>query len=333
VLMALVVASIFTTVDAQRQSNTEANMRTVMQTLTKHWKFVVDQASKESPSLAAKILAGGSIAANGDDANLQRAQIIWIKLRLMEAFPMTYAEINDPSAGGVARVYQNTPFPPNVPWIPVDAGRRYMGTYQRVSKLKSAANDPLTEPSACLLMSLSIARGGNKLEADTLGPSIIRDTDSDGIPEIADNWGRALAFFRFPAGNLANPGGNDELQRQAPNYNKPYPPSPQSYDPLDASGKLLSVNWFNKQLIPPPQPLTTCGDFFNLMFHPLNPDPNPPNSLKYPYNPRNYYIVPVLVSAGRDGQFGLDNFMCVLTPQPDYDNVYSFRLRLGARGD
>src|SRR5438046_5796400 len=97
VLMGLIVAGIFTTVDAQRRSNTEAAMRTVMQTLNKHWKFVVDQASKESPSLAAKILAGGSIAANGDDANLQRAQAIWIKLRLMEAFPVCYAEVYDPA--------------------------------------------------------------------------------------------------------------------------------------------------------------------------------------------------------------------------------------------
>src|SRR5947209_1365248 len=92
VLMGLVVAGIFTTVESQRQSNTEAAMRTVMQTLDKHWKFVIDQAKKESPSLAAKILAGGTVAANGDDANLQRAQAIWIKLRLMEAFPVRSEE-------------------------------------------------------------------------------------------------------------------------------------------------------------------------------------------------------------------------------------------------
>src|SRR5262245_2435066 len=119
-LMGLIVAGIFTTVESQRQSNTEVAMRTAMQTLDKHWKFVVDQASKESPSAAAKVLAGGT-PPFGDDANLQRAQAIWIKLRLMEAFPVCYAEINDPSAGGVPRVYQNTPFPPNTPWIPMDA--------------------------------------------------------------------------------------------------------------------------------------------------------------------------------------------------------------------
>ena len=138
-----------------------------------------------------------------------------------------------------------------------------------------------------------------------------------------------------PNCDLANPAGNPDLQQLAPNYAKSG-----SLDPLDPSSTLLRVNWFNKVLVPPPAKFSTCGDFFNLMFHPLNPDPNPPNSVgsppqgvKYPYNPRNYYIVPVLVSAGRDGQFGVDNFMALVTPQLDYDNVYSFRLRLGARGD
>ena len=47
-------------------------------------------------------------------------------------------------------------------------------------------------------------------------------------------------------------------------------------------------------------------------------------------------------SAGEASKFGLDqldaplplpNTMNVSTPQSDYDNIYSFRLRLGARGD
>src|SRR5262245_2093028 len=108
VLMALTVAGVFVAGEGQRQANTEAAMRSVHKTLTNHWNAIIADAKKESPSNAAMFLAGGDV---------ERAKVIWTKLRLMEAFPQTYAEITNPV------IYQVPPTPPfpagwTEPYIP-----------------------------------------------------------------------------------------------------------------------------------------------------------------------------------------------------------------------
>jgi hypothetical protein len=252
----------------------------------------------------------------------------------MEAFPVSFAEIGDPTNPDAPLVYQ----PLGQIGALIPKGRRhYMATYQRILQGKTTASTdytgPSTESSACLLMALSVSRKGSKLEPDVLGSSTIRDTDGDGLLEIVDGWGTALAFFRFPAANWTDPTIN-ALQQSFLEMQRTFAPAG-SADELDPFATLLNPTW---QL--------SYKDVYTQLFWSgtagLDPLPasNPGKS-----GAAGLYMVPVLVSAGPDGQFGLDfldarnatpNTMSVASatsaPQ-DYDNIYSFRLAFGKRGD
>src|SRR5436309_11522723 len=99
ILMGLTAAGTFQVIEGQRGANTQSSMQTVLKTLRQHWDYVVSAAKRETPSPAAYALAGG---------DGPRAQVIWIKLRLMEAFPISYAEISTPPCyqpyGGSQRI-------------------------------------------------------------------------------------------------------------------------------------------------------------------------------------------------------------------------------------
>src|SRR5262249_53078660 len=183
--------------NGQRQRNTEATMSSVMRTLAQHWSQVISDAKKETPSDVVKQLAGYGTPYYDSD----RAQTLWVKVRLMEAFPVSFAEIGDPSDPDSPLVYKTGLIP--------KGRRQYLPFYQRELLNKTAIssdyNGPSTESSACLLMALTKSRKGSTLAPDVLGSSTIRDSDGDGVPEIVDGWGTALAFFRFPAANWTDP--------------------------------------------------------------------------------------------------------------------------------
>jgi hypothetical protein len=44
-------------------------------------------------------------------------------------------------------------------------------------------------------------------------------------------------------------------------------------------------------------------------------------------------MLPTVASAGRDGKLGLNQNMSIATATDEADNIYSYRLRIGARGD
>jgi prepilin-type N-terminal cleavage/methylation domain-containing protein len=54
--------------------------------------------------------------------------------------------------------------------------------------------------SECLYLILSTMRDGDKSALDYFDSTEIGDTDGDGMPEILDGWGTAIAFIRWPAG-------------------------------------------------------------------------------------------------------------------------------------
>jgi len=284
VLLALTVAGVFTANEGQRQANTEAAMRAVHKTLTGHWNAIIADAKNEVPSASAFALAGGN-------NEIERAKVIWVKLRLIEAFPTKYDDINNPLVYQLPALAGATE-----PYIP-SGQRKNIASYQRALNGRVKANDPLTESSACLVLALSQNRGGFKLDVDGLGAATVKDTDGDGMMEIADGWMTALAFFRFPTGN--------------PEMNQFGPPQG-SLDPLDPKGTLLHSGWLASPL----------KAEFKRVIHPI-------------VGPRSAYIAPVLVSAARNQKFGLDNTMAINPPgnADEQDNIYSFRLRLGARGD
>jgi Tfp pilus assembly protein PilE len=281
-LVGLTGTGYFYWVGSQQRSNSEGTLRTVSNTLAKHWTFVVEEAKKETPSAAVLQLAGGDTS---------RAQVLWIKARLVEAFPMSYAEIN------ACPMYANIPVI-NAPAIPANM-HRYNATYVGALGGKTS-NDPTTEAAACVLVALSVNRGGNKLPTDTMGPAIL-DTDNDGMPEVVDGWRTAIGFYRFAWNNAA-------LQ------NPPVFPyvagSKQAKfaDREDPSGTLLNPTWYAGAT------RTVAETYFGYQI-----SPNSGTSANY--------VLPVLVSAGTNKKLGLNNDLSVSAASDEADNLYSFNLK------
>src|SRR5207249_5802653 len=90
VLVTLAAAGAYRLINSQRAARTEDALRTINKALEQQWKTVVQEANKDfdqlGPSEAVLDLAGG---------NRDIARILWIKFRLAEAFPQTYAAIQD----------------------------------------------------------------------------------------------------------------------------------------------------------------------------------------------------------------------------------------------
>jgi prepilin-type N-terminal cleavage/methylation domain-containing protein len=341
VLAALALGVSMNVIQSQHQANSETAIRTLMQTVEQHWNDVVAQAGKEKPSMAAMMLA---------DNDLKRAKAIHTKFRLMEAFPATFREVQQPcyvnNASGAAvqttlpLVYvpptylqggvltPNKDWPGGNPifpngWALVSGGqpmldknnRRYMSTFTKKVTSTSSGTPNADEASALLFISLSMKKdGAHPLDADTLGKSYVKDRAVQGgqYPCLVDSWGNSLWFFRFPTGNA------DSLDSLAAKTQT----SATGHDRLDPNKRLQDLNWFNKPTPPPPNNVTTYGAIYEALVHPL---PRNANGVIV-----NRYMIPVLVSAGRNGQFGLNGDFSVSTNAQQTDNLYSFRLLLGA---
>src|ERR1019366_1260604 len=282
----------------------------------------------------------------GDPA---RAKVLWIKFRLMEAFPQTYAEIGTTTLPGLKTtpwVYWDSVN--NVSYIP-SGQQRYIAGYQKLLGNAVSVN-PLTESGACLRIALSVPRNGVSLSEDTLKYAIL-DTDGDGITELTDSFEnpkQALAFFRFawnyqtPSFSIQNNLNPAAASKKAGKVSR----SATFADPVDTEGSLITnVSWMF--IMPPgaPQPYTTPTlqrALFESQFHPVtNPYPLPPKTAP-PYTA--CFNLPVIVSAGsridpktNTRPFALDvdakgHFLpemsidaAVATPFEN-DNIYSFQL-------
>lgn len=277
VLTALAATGTIEVIATQRQANTEAMIRVVDKTLQQHWQHVVTEAKKESPSTAVTSLAGG---------DTERARVIWIKLRLLEAFPQSYAEIqaNPLYAGG---------------WIPADR-RKYIASYKPGLNGLSSAPKPATESAACLLLALTVARSGaTSLQADVLASSVA-DTDGDGVNELVDGWRQPLTFRRFFH--------SQELQNLNPNTKGR---AATFCDPQDPNGSLMDKTWYGS---------AQRGTYEGLCGYQIS-------SL---VAGRANLVLPVVFSTGRD--YG-DPAALPPSPNNPDDDIFSFRLKLDARGN
>jgi type II secretory pathway pseudopilin PulG len=320
-LVSLTAGAFVLVINRQHSSNTETILKLLATALDQHYRAVIDQAKKEKIPNDVITLAGG---------DYQRAQVIWIKLRLKQEFPMTFAELSAPWG------------PPN-PYIgyndlpPIKA---YVEALQQagVQFAPSGIVDPSLSPqacesAACLLIALQKNRRGVNFDMDQIGSGYVVDgiyaNPAGGqttVKMLVDGWGNPLAFYRWPTACL-------ELN---PSPSPSQPATTGFNDPEDPLGLLSSPAWV---LDPAP---TLKGYWFQQICHALYANTSG--------NPYAYKVLPTIVSAGADGNLGIP---APPAPQPpvqpypgltpngmdtsqpaSFDNIYSYRLiSLGARGD
>jgi prepilin-type N-terminal cleavage/methylation domain-containing protein len=88
ILAALGTWGVFAMIGTQQRRNTENTMVVIKKMLDNRWAEVMREADGEEPSQFVMAMAGNDLA---------RAKVIWRKVRLAEAFPTTYAEIQNPT--------------------------------------------------------------------------------------------------------------------------------------------------------------------------------------------------------------------------------------------
>lgn len=332
IIVTLAASATMQVITRQKAANTEATIQKVNDALKARWRAVVDQAKEEFPSRIPDNILQGLLAMASDPTNpggdMARARVIWIKLRLKQAFPMNFMEALNPTPGTIRPSY--VALPP----APAFAG----------ALRASDAKDPpqYFESSVCLLLALARAsRGVTSFDEDRLAASEKADSGVNGLKMIVDGWGRPLTFYRWPM--------PDELKAANPNKTGAYG------DPLDTEGLLMAPGWNNPQAYAKQQGVWA----FEKLLHPVRAG----------NKPASYYTVPVVASAGstigskQPGQpypyLNVYDFMGLPQPPQEsqpvaglptalrhdpmqlasptsdaaFDNLYSFRMRLGARGD
>lgn len=230
VLASLTTAAVIAVVGRQKVNNTTNTIKVVNAVLQKHWQYVIDEAKQD---IANGLVSPAVTNMAQPDSTGERAQVLWIKFRLMEAFPQSYAEIG--TAAAPPWFYQADPFG-NGPYIP-PAQQKNIAAYQKnlaSPPYVAASNSATTQSAACLLMALSVNRKGVMLTQDQIGFAVA-DTDGDGVKELVDAWTKPLVFVRFDtsagvqAVNPAASGGKNATFA----------------DPIDQDGTLINAPWYS----------------------------------------------------------------------------------------
>ena len=308
-LSSLAAWGVFAMIGNTQRNTTNATMRVVNKMLQDRWTAVIADSRKEPASPAVVNLAGGAVL----DPTGERAKVIWTKVRLVEAFPVLYAEVAAANAGSVVNLY-----------IPANRRKPYFAKYQQALSGLTAGTPG--ESSACLLLALKTLYPDGVAIDDQIKYAVANN-DGDGaslvpvpntIPTLVDGWQKPMAFFRFPFGGAADPG----LQLANPGKNTVN--GAKFADPIDTGGTLLNPKWYTSATTVPPAALTLKTTYESL-FHVIGPPAVPTPAAAY-------YVAPVIVSGGKDNaiQLGLV-VMNILPNLPSGagagDNIYSFNLR------
>jgi prepilin-type N-terminal cleavage/methylation domain-containing protein len=209
VLTALAAGAYFRVIGAQQAARTEDGIRKIEKNMRDQWNKVKTDADKEFDSLdPTSSLQAVYALANND---IERARVLWRILRITEAFPQSYDEINNAvnppdlktnNATIYGFSYQGPARPTSTYWywIPPDR-RNYLRTFAaRINNPSAGQNQLATQSAACLYLTLTQTnRGGNLQLKEEHLPANIADSDLDGVKEFVDNFAnKPLTFIRFP---------------------------------------------------------------------------------------------------------------------------------------
>lgn len=332
IIVSLTAAAAIQVLAYQRSANTQATVKVVGTFLERQWSAVRDQASDDAK--AGKIPASVYAIAGGDTA---RAKVIWTILRFRQQFPMNYSEALTPWQLPVQLQVSNPIKPQDLPSVYAsDLSSAGISSGSGTASFDASPPGWPAESSVMLWLALRKSRGGNQMNDDSLPSSALIEVPV-GLRAIVDAWGKPLVFYRHPK-PLDN-GPAAELNASSASADKI------KRDPLDPTGTLIDPVWNSWANYSSQQ-----GVFwFEQFCYPVH------TGTGAQYKPSAAYSMPTIVSAGRDGVLGLVQQPYVL-PQlnlnlgnspllPDLmsvdtnnstawtDNIYSFRLRQGARGD
>jgi prepilin-type N-terminal cleavage/methylation domain-containing protein len=275
-LVALTASAVLKFVEVQQTSNTQSTLDRVQSQLARAWSKVKDDAYFKSPMTEPAYIPGtippqlagmtvkdwiaanlASNANNPNDPNVaERARVIYVKLRLRQAFPMNFNEALYPA-----------PLPQLQGYVTYLTSLGITGS--------STATAPI-ESSACLLMALQRGVSGagiNPSELTAGGAAGNYATNLGNLPYLADAWGRPIFFTRVPAGNLyLNPIVPQSYTNNIPTpwWNPPGQAicysQPGANDPLDPQGYLQTGGWAS---FPNGQPTPQAQLFTQLTLQPL----------------------------------------------------------------
>jgi prepilin-type N-terminal cleavage/methylation domain-containing protein len=286
VLAALAASAVIAVMGRQQGRNTESTIKTVNKLLQARWSSIIAEARKETPSDAVVALAG---------MDSERAKVIWVKVRLAEAFPIAYKEMDPNDATTIVNKYIIAPGAKIKP---------HFAKYRATVKVYPPIPGP-TESSACLLMALKTLQTDGGVGFEDQIKYAVADTNGDGMNELVDAWGNPLAFYRFPWNNA---------DLQAANPATPGSRNFKFSDPIDTGGALLQDRG-NKTW--------TGRPIFEAQFHDVKD-----NFAGTPHMGNANFVIPVIVSNGPDGLLGLGADLSVTDTKKAADNIYSFKLKL-----
>lgn len=173
----------------------------------------------------------------------------------------------------------------------------------------------ITESSECLYLLLSIPVPGSVFDVNQIPIRFVDDSDRDGLKEFVDAWGAPLRFYRSPTDLLAYYiDGTEQLPKTLLKSSNPMDYSvPVLSNNLDPDGMLTEANWASKAGFEQGIQVggKNQGGFYRLNWpytipaaglpiNPIDPTTGPQANA-----PRVYPVIPMIISAGQDGKFGL----------------------------
>jgi hypothetical protein len=301
-LVGLSIGAVMATIGFQHKKNTRFYMRELDGATKKRWDAVVQSAQKEDMTQTVGASAVSTIVSWAADNGGPRTRVMYVKFRLKQEFPTSFAEALNPY-----------PLPPKPNYV------AYLAKYGI-----TAANAPATpapyESAACLYMALTQSPTGQTFKADQFG-NAVHDVNGPGglIKAFTDDWNNPLVFCRWATGDPV-------LDSLAPAQRTN--PTAQVRDLQDPDGQLVNNNWYTNAFTNNPNGVQQFETYGHSLTNTTstNPNYNPSASPSYPQYA--YYTIPVLVSAGPDGQLGLSNLQTLQRDgtNASADNIYSYNL-------
>lgn len=214
-LMALTASAVIKYMGVQQSNNTQSTLDRVQGQLTLAWSKVKDAAYRETipPSVDSWIRSNlAQMPGEASDVTTKRVRVIYVKLKLRQAFPMNFNEALNP-------------FP-----LP-----QLQGYVQYLSQLGvTGSTGAAYESSACLLMALQRGVSGTGINPSDLTAGGAAG-NTNGVPYLTDAWSRPIYFSRVPVGcpvlNLGgaqsgiNDPGDPEGLLQSPSWGVKYGPA------------------------------------------------------------------------------------------------------------